>query len=59
LRGAGAIQPSVMNPGTPSKSDVLGQKGFVGWKTYFVCVVLNQAWMARIEVGATDLNGVS
>jgi N4-gp56 family major capsid protein len=59
LRGAGAIQPTVLNPGTPSKDDVLGQKGFVGWKTYFVCVVLNQAWMARIEVGATDLNGVN
>lgn len=59
LRGAGAIHPTVLNPGIPSKSDPLGQKGFVGWKTWFVCVVLNQAWMVRIEVGATDLNGVS
>jgi len=59
LRGAGAIQPTVLNPGTPSKSDPLGQRGYVGWKTWFVCVVLNQAWMVRMEVGATDLNGVS
>jgi len=59
LRGAGAIHPTVLNPGTPSKSDVLGQKGFVGWKTWFVAVVLNQAWMVRLEVGASELNGVS
>ena len=59
LRGAGAIVPTVLNPGTASKSDVLGQRGYVGWKTWFVCVVLNQAWMVRLEVGSTDLNGVN
>lgn len=59
LRGAGAIHPTVLNPGVPSKSDALGQRGYVGWKTWFVAVVLNQAWMVRLEVGATDLNGVS
>lgn len=59
LRGAGAIHPTVLNPGTVSKSDPLGQRGYVGWKTWFVAVVLNQAWIVRMEVGATDLNGVS
>ena len=59
LRGAGAIHPTVINPGTVDKSDVLGQRGFVGWKTWFVAVVLNQAWMVRMEVGASELNGVS
>ena len=59
LRGSGAIHPTVLNPGIPSKSDPLGQRGFVGWKTWFVAVVLNQAWIVRMEVGATDLNGVS
>jgi len=59
LRGAGAIHPTVLNPGVASKSDPLGQRGFVGWKSWFVCVVLNQAWLVRMEVGATDLNGVS
>lgn len=58
LRGAGAIHPTVLNPGTVSKSDPLGQRGYVGWKTWFVAVVLNQAWMVRIEVGATDLSPV-
>jgi len=59
LRGAGAIHPTVLNPGVASKSDPLGQRGYVGWKTWFVAVVLNQAWLVRVEVGATDLNGVS
>ena len=58
LRGKGAIHPTVINPGTVDKSDPLGQRGYVGWKTWFVAVVLNQAWMVRIEVGATDLNPV-
>lgn len=58
LRGAGAIHPTVLNPGVASKSDVLGQRGYVGWKTWFVAVVLNQAWMVRLEVAATDLNDV-
>jgi len=58
LRGAGAIHPTVINPGTVDKSDPLGQRGYVGWKTWFVAVVLNQAWMVRLEVGATDLNAV-
>ena len=58
LRGAGAIHPTVINPGTVDKSDPLGQRGYVGWKTWFVAVVLNQAWMVRLEVGATDLNEV-
>ncbi len=35
LRGAGAIHPTVLNPGTVSKSDPLGQRGYVGWKTWF------------------------
>lgn len=59
LRGSGAIHPSVINPNTPSAADVLGQRGFVGWKTWFAAVVLNQAWMVRMEVGVSELNGVS
>jgi N4-gp56 family major capsid protein len=55
LKGAGAITPTVLNPGTPSKSDPLGQMGYVGWKTYFTCVILNQAWMGRLEVGVSDI----
>lgn len=55
LKGAKAITPSVINPGTISKSDPLGQLGYVGWKTYFEAVILNESWMARAEVCATAL----
>lgn len=55
LRGSKAFTPMVTNPGTPSKSDPLGQKGTVGWKTYFDALVLNEAWMVRAEVGVSDL----
>jgi N4-gp56 family major capsid protein len=55
LKGASAITPSVINPDTKTKDDPLGQRGYVGWKTYFVAVRLNENWMARLEVGATDL----
>jgi len=59
LRGQGSIHPMVLNPGVPSKSDPLGQRGYVSWKTWFAAVILNQAWMVRLEVGATDLNDVN
>ena len=55
LKGAKSITPSVLNPGTPSKSDPLGQAGYVGWKTYYASKILNETWIQRIEVGATDL----
>ncbi len=55
LKGATAIRPTVINPGTIDKSDPLGQLGYVGWKAYFNAVILNQTWMARLEVGASAL----
>lgn len=55
LKGENAITPMVINPGSPTKSDPLGQMGYVAWKTYFTSVRLNEAWIARIEVAVTDL----
>jgi N4-gp56 family major capsid protein len=55
LKGAGAITPTVLNPGTPDKSDPLGQRGYVGWKAYFNATILNQNWIYRIEAAASDL----
>jgi N4-gp56 family major capsid protein len=54
LKGANAITPFVHNP-TVSDSDKIGQRGHVGWKTYFAALILNQLWMARIEVAAAAL----
>ena len=55
LKGKNAIAPIVMNPNTPRGGDPLGQRGSVGWKTYFTAVILNQAWCARCEVAAPEL----
>ena len=53
LKGKYAITPIVINP-VPSKSDPLGQRGSVSWKTMQTTVILNDAWMGVLEVGATD-----
>jgi N4-gp56 family major capsid protein len=55
LKGQSSMSPTVLNPGTPSKSDPLGQRGYVGWKTWFAAVRLNETWMSRLEVAATNL----
>lgn len=52
LKGEYAITPMVINP-TPSKSDPLGQRGSVSWKTMQTAVILNDAWMYRYEVACT------
>lgn len=55
LKGKEAVTPTVINPGTIDKSDPLGQRGYVGWKTYFAAVRLNETWMCRLEAAATAL----
>lgn len=55
LKGHNAITPRVINPDTADKSDPMGQVGYVSWKTYFAAVILNELWLHRLEVGATDL----
>ena len=36
-----------------SDSDPLAQRGHVGWKTMQTAVILNDAWMIRLECAAT------
>lgn len=55
LKGKEAMTPRVINPDTVDKSDPLGQRGYVSWKSYFACKVLNESWMAVLEVGVTEL----
>lgn len=52
LKGKDALTPMVVNP-KPAPGDPLGQRGTVGWKCMTACVILNDAWMARLEVAAT------
>ena len=53
LQGENAVTPSVINPGTATKDDPTGQIGYVAWKTYQACAILNQNWIARLECAAT------
>jgi len=55
LKGAGSMSPTVRNPGQPSESDPLGQRGAVAWKCYFAALRLNEAWMTRVETAVQDL----
>lgn len=55
LRGQGAVEPSIIPTATKTKDDPLGQRGYVGWKTWHACVILNDNWMARLECAATAL----
>lgn len=56
LKGKNAIMPMVLNPGVPREGDPLGQRGYVGWKTWFAACILNDAWMARLEVAVSELS---
>lgn len=55
LRGQGAVSPTIIPVAQKTKDDPLGQRGYVGWKTWHAALILNQTWMTRIEVAATDL----
>jgi N4-gp56 family major capsid protein len=52
LKGAYAITPMVVNA-KPSDSDPMAQRSHVSWKTMQTAVILNDAWMVRLEVAAT------
>ena len=54
LKGKAALTPIVHNPKV-SDSDKLAQRGHVGWKAMTTAVILNQNFMARAEVAATEL----
>lgn len=55
LRGQGAVSPTIIPTNDRTKDDPLGQRGYVGWKTWFVCVRLNESWMQRLECAVTAL----
>lgn len=51
LKGAFALTPMVVNP-KPSDSDPLAQRGHVSWKGMQTALILNDAWMVRVEAAA-------
>jgi len=55
LKGKYAITPIVINP-VPSKSDPLGQRGSVSWKSYQGAAILNDLWGAVLEAAVVELS---
>lgn len=54
LKGKDSLTPMVVNA-KPSDSDPLAQRAHVGYKFWQTAVILNDGWMARLEVAATAL----
>lgn len=52
LKGMYAVTPMVVNA-KPSDSDPMAQRSHASWKTMQTAVILNDAWMVRVEVAAT------
>ena len=55
LSGYDAVIPKVVMP-QPAVTDPLGQSGSVGWKSWYACQILNEAWLYRIECGASTIS---
>ena len=53
LKGKSAMTPMVVNP-KPAQGDPLAQRGTVGWKLYTAQVILQDLWMARLEVACSQ-----
>ena len=51
LRGMNAIDSHHIPPNVKSKSDMLGQRGYVSAQTWQAQAILNDAWMAVAFVG--------
>jgi N4-gp56 family major capsid protein len=52
LKGKSSMTPMVVNP-KPAPGDPLAQRGTVGWKLWTSTVILQDAFMGRLEVGCT------
>lgn len=57
VAGISDMEMIVRNSGAKNANytDPLGQRGFVSWKTWYTCLILNDNYMVRIEAGVTDL----
>ena len=53
LKGKSAMTPMVVSP-KAAPGDPLGQRGTVGWKLWTGTVILQDAFMARLEVGCSS-----
>lgn len=53
LQGRKAAEIKVLQPKEPRGGDPLGQKGSVGWITYFAAAITCEEWIARLECACT------
>jgi N4-gp56 family major capsid protein len=53
LKGKSALTPMVVNP-KPVSGDPLGQRGSVGWKAWQGTVILQDAFLSRLEVACSN-----
>jgi N4-gp56 family major capsid protein len=49
LKGKSSLTPMVVNP-KPAPGDPLGQRGSVGWKAWTTTIILQEAFLGRLEV---------
>jgi N4-gp56 family major capsid protein len=56
LRGVDSLDVTYLPPGSKDKNDPLGQRGYIGAKTWFTAKILNDGWMGVIECGVDDLS---
>lgn len=54
LAGRGDVKVTVVPPGTPDKTDMLGQRGFASYLYYYCATRLNERWGVRIETAASE-----
>jgi N4-gp56 family major capsid protein len=55
LRGDSSMDVTYIPVGRKDGADPLGQRGYIGAKTWFTCKMLNNGWAAVIECGTPDL----
>lgn len=55
LRGQDSIDVTYIAPGQKDKNDPLGQRGYIGAKTWFTCTVLNNGYGGLAWVGTPAL----
>ena len=56
LRGSKSFDLSILTPSQKDKSDILGQRGYVGGNFWSAVLVANNGWMAVGEVARTALS---
>lgn len=54
-KGKKGVEMKIRQPGEIDSNDKLGQKGWVGWKTWWKGFIANEMWMVRLEVAVSNL----